>query len=273
VVFVSAPIVLYSAWMFSTDPVYKAWGAQNLLSSPHPLHYLAAYGILLALAACAVRDAWRDKGPTWLALAWVAAVPILAYLPISVQRRLVVGVQVPLGLLASSGLVKISKIRLRSSSIGSKLVVCAVLVMLTLTNVMLVAGSCLALRGQPAPMYREMEEVAALDWIGENERIGFDDVILAAYETGNYMPVRTRARSYVGHGSETLRSNEKRALAVQFFAGATGGLWRRDLLSEYGVDWVFWGPVERELGTFDPREAAYLQPVYEASGYTIFKVR
>ena len=40
---ISAPIVLYSAWVFLTDPVYGTWGTQNLILSPHPLHYLAAY--------------------------------------------------------------------------------------------------------------------------------------------------------------------------------------------------------------------------------------
>ena len=270
---ISAPVVLYGAWVFLVDPVYKAWGAQNLILSPHPFHYLAAYGVLLFLAAFVVRDVWRDEGDAWLALAWVAATPILVYLPINVQRRLIEGAQVPLGLLAGLGLVKITNFRLRVLNVRSGLIVGFVLVILTLTNVMLVAGSCLSLRGQPAPMYRDAGEVAALDWLGENEEIGFDDVVLASYQTGNYVPARTKTRSFVGHGPESIRSDEKKGLVAQFFAATTGDLWRRDLLSEYGVDWVFWGPVEREVGTFDPHEAAYLQPVYEASGYVIFRVQ
>jgi hypothetical protein len=273
VVLVSSLIVLYSAWVFVTDPVYETWGAQNLILSPHPLHYLAAYGILLVPAAFVVRDVWRGEGPAWLALAWVAAVPVLVYLPINVQRRLVEGVQVPLGLLASLGLVKILNLGSWRSNLGSRLAVGAVLVALVLTNVMLVIGNCLALLGQPPPIYRDVGEVAALDWLGGNERIEFDDVVLTAYETGNYLPARVKARSFVGHGPESIRADEKKAMVAQFFAGATDDSWRRDLVAEYGVDWVFWGPVERELGTFDPREAPYLRQVYESPEHAVFEVK
>lgn len=264
-VLVSAPVVLYSAWVFIADPVYRTWGAQNLILSPHPFHYLAAYGVPLTLAAFAVRDAWRDKGPLWLLLAWVAVVPLLVYLPINVQRRLVEGVQIPLSLLAALGFS-----RFRLKGLRLRVVLAVLLVGLSLTNVMLVAGNSLALRGQPAPVYRDAGEVAALDWLGE--RVEFDDVVLAAYKTGNYLPVRAKARSFVGHGPETIRADEKKALVAQFFAAETDDLWRRTLVSDYGVDWVFWGPVERALGAFDPMEVEYLALVYEARGYALFKV-
>jgi hypothetical protein len=262
---VSAPVVLYSAWVFTVDPVYKTWGAQNLISSPHPFHYLAAYGVLLVLAAFAARDAWRGQGSTWLAVVWVAVVPLLVYLPINVQRRLVEGVQVPLSLLAALGFrrFKWQGFRLQVLSV-------VLLVGLSLTNVMLVAGNCLALRGQPAPIYRDRWEVAALDWL--DGRVQPDDVVMGAYETGNYLPARTKARSFVGHGPESVRADEKKALVAQFFAGETSEQWRRDLLTDYGVDWLFWGPVERELGTFDPHVAPYLRQVYNSEGYTIFEV-
>jgi hypothetical protein len=135
---------------------------------------------------------------------------------------------------------------------------------------MLVAGNCLALRGQPAPIYRDKWEVAALDWLGQ--RVEFDDVVLGAYGTGNYLPARAKARSFVGHGPESVRVDEKKALVAQFFASETGDQWRRDLLSSYGVDWLFWGPIEQELGGFDPRGVGYLQQVYDTMGYIIFEV-
>jgi hypothetical protein len=263
---VSAPVVLYSAWVFTVDPVYKVWGAQNLISSPHPFHYLAAYGVLLALAAFAARDAWRGEGPIWLALVWVAVVPLLVYLPINVQRRLVEGVQVPLSLLAALGFH-----RFRWQGFRLRVISIVLLVGLSLTNVMLVAGNCLALQGQPAPIYRDRGEVAALDWLGE--RVEFDDVVLGAYGTGNYLPARVMARSFVGHGPESVRADEKRALVARFFSATTDDEWRRQLLSEYGVDYVFWGAAERQLGEFVPYTVPYLHPIYEAEGgYVILKV-
>jgi len=245
---ISAPIVAYSAWVFTTDPVYATWAAQNRILSPHPLHYLAAYGVLLALAAFAVRDAWRGEGAGWLALAWVGVVPLLVYLPFNLQRRLVEGVQVPLSLLAALG---VSHFRLQ----GFRL---------------LVAGNCVALEGQPAPIYRDMTEVAALDWL--DERVEPDDVVLAAHDTGNYLPARVGARAFVGHGPETVRFDEKKALVARFFDAPADDAWRQAVLREYSVAYVFWGPAERRLGTFDLQAASYLRQVYQAGGYAIFEV-
>ncbi|HEY74343.1 MAG: hypothetical protein B6I34_09510 [Anaerolineaceae bacterium 4572_32.1] len=260
-VLISAPVVAYSAWVFTSDRVYETWAAQNLILSPHPLHYLAAYGVLLALALFAVREIWRDDGPAWLPLAWVAVVPLLVYLPFNLQRRLVEGAQIPLSLLAAWGLVKISK---------SKLIVSATLIALSLTNVLLVAGNSLALRGQPSPIYRDAGEIAALDWLDGQVRLG--DVALSSYATGNYLPARVGARVFVGHGPESIHAGEKKALAARFFDAATEDAWRRRLLAKYSVDYVFWGPSERALGGFDPRSADYLEPIYEMGSYALFEV-
>jgi len=264
-VLISAPVVAYSVWVFTTDPVYATWAAQNQILSPHPLHYLAAYGVLLILAIFGVKYAWRNEGAGWLPLAWVGVVPLLIYLPFNLQRRLVEGVQVPLSLLAALGVsgFKLQGFRLRVA-------VSALLVGLSLTNVILVAGGCLALRGLPAPIYRDAGEVAALNWL--NERVEPDDVVLAAYETGNYLPVRVGARAFVGHGPESIHADEKKALVARFFDATTDDVWRQRLLAQYGVDYVFWGSTERALGDLDPHTAPYLRQVYEAEGYAIFEV-
>jgi hypothetical protein len=299
---ISAPIVIYSAWRFTSHPVYAAWASQNRILSPHPLHYLAAYGLPLALAGFAVKDAWHGKRPAWLILAWVGVVPFLVYLPFNLQRRLVEGVQVPLSLLAAIGLTKITKSKSkipnpnssecgrcgsadfaqkraggaalgggwRRLSLRSRLTVGIVLVLLLPSNVMLVAGNAMALRELPAPIFRDSEEVAALDWLSHQVTPG--DVVLASYETGNYLPARVGARVFVGHGPESVRAAEKKALAARFFRGATEDTWRQNLLTEYGIDYVFWGPKERDLGDFDPRMADCLRPVHGQSGYVLFEV-
>jgi len=262
---ISAPAMAYSAYIFSTEPVYGVWAAQNLILSPHPLHYLAAYGVPLALAGFAASEVWRSEGAAWVTLAWVGVVPLLVYLPFNLQRRLVEGVQVPLSLLAAMGILG-----LRLRGFKARAVTGAVLVMLSLTNGLLVAGNCLALRGLPPPIYRDAGEVTALDWL--SGRVRPDDVVMASYETGNYLPVRVGARVFVGHGPETVHADEKRLLAARFFAASTEDAWRRRLLAEYGVDYVFWGPLERRLGAFDPATASYLHRVHEEGEYTIFEV-
>ena len=264
-VLISAPVIAYSVWTFTAEPVYRVWAAQNLILSPHPLHYLAAYGVPLVLAGFAVGETWRSKGMGWLALAWVGVVPFLIYLPFNLQRRLVEGVQVPLSLLAALGVVGLG---VRGSRL--RIVVIIVLVILPLTNGLLVAGNSLVLQGLPAPIYRDASEVAALDWLSQQVRS--DDVVLASYETGNYLPARVGARAFVGHGPESIHAEEKRLLVTRFFEATTDDAWRQQLLARYGADFVFWGPVEQQLGTFDPRRASYLRQVYQAGEYATFEV-
>jgi uncharacterized membrane protein len=136
--------------------------------------------------------------------------------------------------------------------------------------VILIAGNSIALQGQPAAIFRDAEEVAALDWL--SRRVEPSDVVLASYRTGNYLPTRVGARVFVGHGPESADAEQKRALVARFFHEATDDAWRRQMLQEYGVDHVFWGAAERALGTFEPTGTDYLQPLYRQNGYFVFGV-
>jgi len=260
---IPALVVAYSAWVFTSEPVYATWAAQNRILSPHPLHYLAAYGVPLALATFAMRDVWRDEGLAWLALAWVGVVPLLVYLPFNLQRRLVEGAQVPLSLLAAAGAVRVWES-------GRRWLVVALLAMMIPTSPVFLAGSSVWMLARPPLVFRDVGEIAALDWLAG--RVRPDDVVLAAYETGNYLPARVGARVFLGHGLETVDAAEKEALVTRFFDATTDDIWRQRLLARYGVDVVFWGPAERALGAFDPRTASCLRQVYAGQGYAIFAV-
>ena len=261
---VAAPIVVYSGWMFATNPVYATWAAQNQILSPHPLHYLAAYGAPLVLAGLAARHAWREEKMGWLLLAWVGLAPVLAYLPFSLQRRLVAGVQVPLSLLAAMGAMP-------SRHLAQRCLAIALLATMLPTSLFLVASSSAWMFDTPPPAFREAAEVAALDWL--SGQVQAEDVVLAAYDTGSYLPVRVVARVFLGHGLETVDAQEKEALLAHFFDGATDDARRQHLLAQYGVDYVFWGPAERALGGFDAGHVPYLKPLYSAGGTTVFEVR
>ncbi len=276
-VLLSAPVVVYSAWVFTTDRVYATWAAQNLILSPHPFHYLSAYGAPLLLAAFAARAAWRDDGPAWLPLAWVAVVPVLVYLPFNLQRRLVAGMQVPLSLLAAWGAVRLW--RLGKSTIQHRLfrpahirrwLVAALIATMPLTNLITLTGSSGWMFARPAPIFRDSAEITALDWLSEQTNL--NDVILTARATGIYLPVRASARVFVGHGLETVNVDAKEALIARFFSAPTDDAWRQWLLKEYSVDYLFWGPAERALGAFDPNNADFLIPGYCHDNYAIFRV-
>ena len=45
------------------------------------------------------------------------------------------------------------------------------------------------------------------------------------------------------------------------------------MLAEYGVDYVFVGLRERELGDFDPDQAPYLLGIHDMAEYAVYEVK
>lgn len=265
---IPAPVALYNAYVFLTNPVLKIWGEQNRILSPSPLHYLLAFGPLALLAALGGRAVWRRVPGRYLLLGWCAVTPLMVYIPFNLQRRLTLGVQVPLAILAALSLWRLSRPernprRWRILSVGTAVV-------LSLSNLMLVAGGVLEVSRRAAPLFHAGAVVSAADWLGTHATA--DQVVLAAYETGNYLPTRMSARVFAGHGPETVHSDVKRALLRRFF-GPGDDDFRRRLLQEYGVDYVFYGPAEQSQGDFSPADAPYLQAVYDNGTVQIYRPR
>jgi hypothetical protein len=262
-----APAVLYNAWAFTSIAAFRAWTAQNTILSPHPLHYVLGTLPLIVPAVPGAIQAVRQRERRWLLpVAWVLIVPLLLYAPFNLQRRLIAGVQVPLALLASVGLVGWFKRRARTW----RLDLVAWVALAALSNVLLVTTSLVELGDRSPPAFRPAAEVAAMDWLAEHA--SEDDLVLCAFESGNFLPTRAKVRVFLGHGPETLYREEKEAAARRFFDPATDDAWRQDLIDRYGIDWVFYGPAERELGSWDPAGAPFLLPSYRESGYAIFRV-
>ena len=61
---------------------------------------------------------------------------------------------------------------------------------------------------------------------------------------------------------------EKRALVRRFFDATTSNEWRAQFLREQRITYVLAGPDEK----FSPVGAGFLSPVYQAEGYTIYRV-
>jgi hypothetical protein len=198
-----------------------------------------------------------------VALAWVAVVPLLVYLPVNLQRRLLTGVQVPLSLLAARGAVKLW-------TTGMRWLTLLLLPPVIATSLFLLITSSIWMISRPFPPFRDSGEIAVLDWLAV--RAQPDDVVLTAYDTGAYLPARVHARVLAGHDLEAVHTKEKKERIDRFFDPAADDAWRKQFLTNYRVDYVFWGPAERDLGDFDPDTVGYLSEVYQAGQYSLFTV-
>ncbi|HLY27329.1 MAG TPA: hypothetical protein VKQ72_13370, partial [Aggregatilineales bacterium] len=274
------PYLIYNFYVFATNPVLGAWSAQNVLPSPHPLHYVVGYGILAFLSLPAIRWGWhraRHSIVYLLPVSWVIAAPILVYLPINVQKRLLEGVFVPLCILAVMGLrlwwigsgvqrrPRYARLVWRQAVIG------LLLLLLPTTLVLLSGGITFAARADLAsPAFHSAGEIAALDWL--NSHAQTDQIVLCRFDTGNYLPVRTSLRAYIGHGPETLNLAEKSQKVDRFLAGSMSPEEARYLLSGEADKG---DPIRYVIANDADGIQGYtaLQKVFESNGYAIYEVQ
>lgn len=266
-----SPVVLYSGWVFLTNPVMQGWAAQNLILSPPVPHYLAAYLIPGLMTVVGMVWVWRERPEEkyWLLLAWVLAVPPMLYVPFNLQRRLIEGYQAPLYTLAVIGFAKAIWPRIKSHFARPRLLAIVWFLPIFPSSLVLVVGGALAATSGQPPIFHEQDEVSTAAWLAENAPEGA--LVLSGYPSGNFLPAWSPVKSYLGHGPETIDFSSKEANVHRFFASDSQGDWKKQFLMDNCVHYVLHGPVERELGAFRPDRAAYLKPVFEIDGWVLYE--
>ena len=260
-----APLVIYNILSFGLDPFQKVWASQSPLPSPHPLHYLLAYGLLLPLVVFGARRLINVKPwEGWLLVAWVLALPLLAYAPFNMQRRLPEGMWVALVALAAAAVDG----RLKRDQ--SPVPLLPILFAFPSTLLLLVGGVLAAARPS-LPVFRPRQEIAAFEYLQAKARPF--EVVLSSYETGNALPAWAPLRVVIGHGPESAGLANLRPQVTAFYSSGAPDSTRLELLRDFNVHYVIWGPDERALGDWDAAQASFLLPVYQYGAYEVFEFR
>lgn len=277
VVLLSAPAPLYWAWVSS----HPAWGQalaqyENLgVFTPDPLHLLVLLGLPFLLAAATFRG-WvplRAQDDRWLLVkAWFVSVPLLVYLPLHFQIMLLTGYTAPVAALATRGLFDhiLPWIAARWERLA-RWVPVTFLVLAALTNVYLLGWRFVELSRHHYPFYLHRDEVAAMEWL-ERETPP-DEVVLSSFVVGHFLPGIAGDRVFLGNAVMTLDFNRKREQVAAFFGDGMSDAERAELLRRYDVRYVFYGPAERSLGSYDPEQAPFLELAYRAGEVSIYSVR
>lgn len=138
------------------------------------------------------------------------------------------------------------------------------------SNIVLMHKTYLDLARHSRPYYIPTKVADAFHWLSRHaER---QDVVMSHPDNGYHLPVDAGVRSFVGHGHFTINYPEKVAMLKRFFDAGENEIYRRALLKQYGITYLFYGDLERQIGSFDPYTAEYLKPVYSNSLVTIFQV-
>ncbi|HET7010736.1 MAG TPA: hypothetical protein VFI11_08180 [Anaerolineales bacterium] len=262
VVLFSSPVVVYYGLLGSTDPFAREWTAQNIIRSPHPVHYAIAYGLLLAVALTGWR-LLRSGGPSLMLAGWILLLPLLAYAPIDLQRRLPDGVWVAIVIMAAAAVrtwkphqARRGRVALAAVSLPSSLI--------------LVVGALRAASTPGYPAFVPTESVSAFEALAERARPG--DAVMASFESGNILPAWVPVHVPIGHGPESIGLRDLRGEVSRFFDADTDDDERLQFLTEHDIRFVFAGPWERQLGDWDPASEGYLLGLYSGGDYAIYGV-
>lgn len=256
---ITAPLLLYLYSATQADAVLRAWSAQNLTPSPPPLDYVLGYGLLWIFAFFGARSAWRRKSD-WdaLLLVWIIVTLPMLYMPFPLQRRLALGVHVPIGILAAIGLTEIVRAKWpRRALIGVTL----------LTSLFIELALFGGAAAHDPRIYLSTNEAAALNWLQANAPT--DAVVLASPEMGGFIPAFAGQRVVYGHPFETVDAKRREQEVKDFFAGTID---QAQVLRNEHVTYVFVGPREQTLGTVNAANLP-VEEVFSSGDVAVYRVK
>jgi hypothetical protein len=259
----SWPIIVYTSVSFLNDPFLRGWTAQNIILSPPPVDYLMAYIILIPL--CLVGTWWviRHKVERFYPLlGWILLIPILAYFPVAIQRRLPEGSWAALIAVAVFGLSNIRKKvqpLLRTALYAS-----------LLPTMILFLGGFMTLTQLKVPVYRPAEEIQAFEFLRQSAN-NFP-VVLASFDTSNALPAWAPVRTLIGHGPESIGLARVQPRVEAFFHADLSPAEEAQLFEEFSIRYLIWGPAERALGSRNPVNSPGAKLVFQNTTYQVFEV-
>jgi hypothetical protein len=254
--------VAYYLSVVSSDPILGAWNAQNQTPSPQPLAYVFAFlPLLIAAGFLAFPTAPPIPARTGrVLLVWILATAAVLYAPFSVQRRFVLGVFVPIGLLAVQGVAG-----LRIPAYFRNLLFAALLATTAPSHVLVLAAGLESVRSGRSGQVIPDEALAAYRWLAENAPE--ESLVLAGALAGNQIPAFASVRVIYGHPYETPYAPQALETVRRAFSG---DLSPRDAARDWeGPVFVYYGEEERGLGS--PAWLDDLELVYSQGGTQIFR--
>lgn len=264
------PLLAYNFLVLAGAPIWSQFTAQNETLSPPPSFYFWGFFPFWAFALYGIILAFRKKNPNMAAIAsWAVSGFALAYLPVLIQRRFLLGITIPLGILAIYGLSHMVEYATRKPSILSKrkgLVYFSYVLLASISSIYLILGLGLYMQTRPADKFYPRDLESALVWLDKNTAP--NDFVLASDTTGQLVAQRTRLKTYVGHLMETLFFEDKLSSVEAFYNGSAPANW----LQQTPVRWVIFGPYEKGIApAFIPPPD--LQLVYQNKTVQIYKVK
>jgi hypothetical protein len=233
------------------------------------------------LAAAALLAVRQMSTPLLFMASWFVSHLVLIHLPLRFQRRMIGGIQFPMGALAAFALAALiappivgwlsrsRRAALWRDKFGAAPLGAAVLAIGCIVFPFESAGprrivhlEWAALRAERYPAWVRQSEMNALHQL---DRERDESVVFCSYEMGGLVPPATGHKTYLGHYALTIDSERKKGEVKRFFSEKSDDdAWRRELLASMGATHLLWTAHERALGDFDPATRPWLKEIYRS---------
>lgn len=237
------------ALLFSRDPAFAQKAATPTLT-PNPIILIGSYGFI-ALGALyglvAAFTKWKSGEDEWAVLiAWLISIAVFVYLPVSFQRKMIEGLHVILCLLTALAVERMAfrdenetfkrgdkktetvqpTRRLHAYTIAILIVsLPSQFAFFALNGYWLVHNNIIYderfnppySRMLMPPYYLSVQHLKLFRWLEQHTQS--DEAILCHPMLGNYIPVLTGRKVFLGHWAETLNFGEKLKIAMAIWKG------------------------------------------------------
>jgi hypothetical protein len=235
------PWLLYDYSLSLEHPVISQWNAQNLTPSPPLIETVLGFGIALAISVVSLGwRPWRSAPGGRLLTAWLVIGFTLLYVPLPFQRRLSMGLYLPMVALTVWWLDKV----MESSKKFWRAFWTVFVLSIPSALIVMLAGISAASAGEQAVVFSD-SDLAAYGWIDNNIPDG--SLVLANPTHGNRLPAFAAVRVLYGHPFETPDAEywRQEVLSLLNESHVTDEL--LSSLNQYGVEWALLDGKENEV--------------------------
>ncbi len=212
---------LYYLTILKIDKPLAQWAQQNITLSPNISAYLIGFGGLFILSSLTVYCLIKKKKilnytlnnnyllllTIWGVISW-----FLVYLPIDFNRRLSNGWHVPLAILSFLFLLFLFK-EYKDKIIKNGLIPVFLFILffdtllVTAKNIIITNSDVFYIKSEEMSIYKKIKET-----------VKDDEVVLARWRNGLFLPAFTGKKTYLGHGMQTWNYIEKDQEIINLWA-------------------------------------------------------
>jgi hypothetical protein len=264
------PLLIYNFIVLTRDPLWSQYTLENQTLSPSFIYYLLGFALFWPLVIAGGIVATRKRIPAaGMALFWIVSAFLLAYAPVGIQRRFLLGITIPMGILSVWILKELSDpavaknpglVRWRNDA------VVLFIFLASISSLYLSLGRAAYLQSHPAEFFYPASVDNAVEWL--NGRASANDFVLASEQSAQIVAQKTDLRVYFGHEMETLNFEAKQKDVISFYENKQPVDW----IKTTPIKWVIYGPLEEGISS-DFTPLSDLQLVYDEQGVKIFEVK